>query len=201
MGALQVVALGKAVSAAAPRALAWANRVTAENQAGLQALFRPPAAGAVVDGGIRPVVAGARALARPKATSELWGILAGVGNAVLSSRWDDNQLELFPGARPTESIHGHHTWPKALGGHPDQPLSPLLGSTHLGPSGVHSALATFEGGWLYPVKGMTGAQILAKYGEDAVVEGLRRFYSQPKWQHLLKDFENSVAYTKWVKGA
>jgi hypothetical protein len=91
--------------------------------------------------------------------------------------------------------HGHHTYPKALGGHPDQKLADLLDFQHIGQGGVHSDLASFEGGWLYPKKGMPGAKIVEQYGSKTVEEGLRRFYSQPKWNHLLETFEEAVKFT------
>jgi hypothetical protein len=96
---------------------------------------------------------------------------------------DINQPGLFSDAAMSEPVHGHHTWPMALGGHPNQPLSMLVESEHLGPQGVHAGLRTFEGGWLYPRPGRTETQILARNGEAAVVAGLRRFYRQSQWQH------------------
>jgi hypothetical protein len=68
----------------------------------------------------------------------------------------------------TFKSHGHHTYPKALGGHPDQRLADLAAALHTGKGGVHSDLAAFEGGWLRPRKGMTGAQIVEEFGADAV---------------------------------
>ncbi|MBX3254205.1 MAG: RHS repeat-associated core domain-containing protein [Chitinophagaceae bacterium] len=95
-----------------------------------------------------------------------------------------------------EKSNEHHSYPKALGGHPDQKTSSILESLHTGVGGIHSDLAKFEGGWLRPKPGMTGKQIVEKYGADKVIEGLRRFYNQPKWKHLLKDFEDAVKYTQ-----
>jgi hypothetical protein len=94
-----------------------------------------------------------------------------------------------------EKLHGHHSFPKALGGHPDQRLSDMIESMHTGKGGIHSDLANFENGWLRPKKGMTGAQIVDKYGQNDVVEGLRRFYSMDKWNHLSSDFEDAVDFT------
>jgi hypothetical protein len=42
---------------------------------------------------------------------------------------------------------------------------------------------------------MTGAQIVKTYGQQTVEEGLRRFYSQPKWKDLLQAFEDAVKFT------
>lgn len=70
---------------------------------------------------------------------------------------------------------------------------------HTGKGGIHSDLASFEGGWLRPKKGMKGTQIVDKFGQDEIVEGLRRFYAQDKWKHLAKDFENAVDFTKNMK--
>ena len=47
---------------------------------------------------------------------------------------------------------------------------------------------------------MTGTQILEQFGEEAVVAGFRRFYSQAKWQSLLPDFEKAVSFTRQMKG-
>lgn len=98
-----------------------------------------------------------------------------------------------------DQIHGHHSYPKALGGDPDQELSELSGGEHIGQGGVHSDLSKFEGGWLSPKKGMSGEAIVKKYGADKVIEGLRRFYSQDKWKHLLPDFEKAVKFTQGAK--
>lgn len=98
-----------------------------------------------------------------------------------------------------EKIHGHHSFPKAIGGHPKQTLSNIVESMHTGKGGIHSDLASFEGGWLRPKRGMKGSQIVDKFGQDGVIEGLRRFYSQDKWKHLAKDFENAVDFTQKMK--
>jgi len=95
--------------------------------------------------------------------------------------------------------HLHHSYPKALGGDPKQKLVELLESEHTGVGGVHSDLAKFEGGWLFPTRGMTGEQMLETYGQEAVEQGLRRFYSQPKWSHLLDAFEDAVRFTAGIK--
>ena len=42
---------------------------------------------------------------------------------------------------------------------------------------------------------MTGEMIVKRYGRKAVIEGLRRFYSQPQWKHLLADFEEALKFT------
>lgn len=47
---------------------------------------------------------------------------------------------------------------------------------------------------------MTGEQILAIHGEEAIIQGLRRFYSQPRWRHLLQDFEDAVTFTQQNRG-
>ena len=60
-------------------------------------------------------------------------------------------------------VHGHHSYPKALGGAAEQKLTKVLDDMHTGPDGIHSDLAKFEGGWLRPKKGMTGAKIVEKY--------------------------------------
>jgi RHS repeat-associated protein len=90
---------------------------------------------------------------------------------------------------------GHHTYPKALGGHPDQRLAYIPPDQHTGKGGIHSDLASFEGGWLRPKRGMTGAMIVDQHGQQAVENGLVRFYSQPKWNHLLLIFEAAIEYT------
>jgi hypothetical protein len=100
-----------------------------------------------------------------------------------------------PLPNPTVKLHGHHTYPKALGGHPDQELAYILDNMHTGPGGIHSDLAKFEGGWLRPTRLMTGKDIVNLYGRDAVIEGLRRFYSQDKWKYLIDKFENAVKFT------
>lgn len=105
------------------------------------------------------------------------------------------EAEVGSATKVAEKVHGHYSFPKALGGHPDQRLSDIIESMHTGKGGIHSDLASFEGGWLRPKKGMMGAQIVEKYGQDDVVEGLRRFYSQDKWSHLAKDFEDAVDFT------
>jgi hypothetical protein len=69
-----------------------------------------------------------------------------------------------------------------------------------GGTGVHAALTTFEGGWLRPKAGNTGKQIIEKHGQQGVIEGLRRFYSQPEWRHLLPDFEEAVKFTAGMGG-
>ena len=92
-----------------------------------------------------------------------------------------------------------NTYPKALGGHPDQRLADLAAALHTGKGGVHSDLAAFEGGWMRPRKGMTGAQIVEEFGADAVESGLHRFYSQPKWEHLLQTFEEAMKFTRTKK--
>ena len=91
--------------------------------------------------------------------------------------------------------HGHHPYPKALGGHPDQKLADIIESMHTGKGGIHSDLAKFEGGWLRPHKGMTGANIVEEFGQDVVEDALRRFYSQDKWRHLFDAFEDAVDFT------
>lgn len=117
----------------------------------------------------------------------VWAALPGKSEKVL-----EGALDATKGA---DKVHGHHSFPKALGGHPDQRLSDIIESMHTGKGGIHSDLANFEGGWLRPKKGMTGAQIVEKYGQSDVIEGLRRFYSQDKWSHLSKDFEDAVDFT------
>lgn len=185
-----------------------------EGAQGLLALFgrTPPPALAAVGGRTLAGAAGAESALAASAFAGArvnWGGLFVLGaNAVfsLSRPWrgqfgaDLNQPGLFPEAAVSEPIHGHHTWPMALGGHPKQRLSMLLESQHLGRQGVHAGLRSFEGGWLYPRVGRTGAQILRRHGEQAVVEGLRRFYSQPRWRHLLADFDEAVAFTKGARG-
>ena len=94
-----------------------------------------------------------------------------------------------------EATHGHHTYPKAVGGHPNQPLADILAGSHIGAGGVHSDLARFEGAWLRPTKNMTGSKIIEKYGTQRIIDGLRRFYSQEKWKHLLPKLEEAVKFT------
>ena len=94
-----------------------------------------------------------------------------------------------------KKLHGHHTYPKAIGGHPKQVLADIIDDLHIGKGGIHSDLAKFEGGWLRPRMGMTGKQIVEEFGQGAVEEGLRRFYSQDKYKHLLEIFENAVEFT------
>ena len=85
--------------------------------------------------------------------------------------------------------HGHHSFPKYLGGNPKQKLTKLLDSDH---RELHSALRKFEGGWLGAKRGHTGKDIIKKYGTDKITEGLRRFYSQMKYKHILDDFEEAM---------
>jgi hypothetical protein len=109
-----MAALGKAISAAAPRALSWANGVTAQNQAGLRALFRPPAAGALAGGGTRAAAAGAGALEGTGAAAAAWGwggSVAGIGNAMFSTTWLSGQLGLFTGAELPTNVQVHHAIP------------------------------------------------------------------------------------------
>jgi RHS repeat-associated protein len=40
----------------------------------------------------------------------------------------------------TGKIHGHHSYPKALGGHPDQVLAEIVDSMHIGVGGIHSSM-------------------------------------------------------------
>jgi len=47
---------------------------------------------------------------------------------------------------------------------------------------------------------MTGAQIIERYGSETVEAGLRRFYSQEKWKHLLPRFEEAVEFTHRMQG-
>ena len=56
--------------------------------------------------------------------------------------------------------------------------------------------AKFENGCLRPKKGMTGRQIVKKYGVKNVIEGLCRFYSQGKWAGILQDFEDAVKFSR-----
>ena len=98
-----------------------------------------------------------------------------------------------------DTIHGHHTYPKALGGHTDQPLAYVKGSLHAGSGGIHSDLGKFEEGWLKPTRGYTGAQIIATHGSAEIEAGLRRFYQQEKHRHLLPAFEKAVKYTKKMR--
>lgn len=87
--------------------------------------------------------------------------------------------------------HGHHSFPKYLGGHPKQKLSEIVDWSHYE---LHSDLRKFEGGWLNPKTGNTGTQIIEKYGQDKVIEGLKRFYSQEKYKHLFNDFMDAVNF-------
>jgi RHS repeat-associated protein len=93
------------------------------------------------------------------------------------------------------SYHEHHPYPKAVGGDPDQETVTLLDELHLGEGGVHDDIRKFEGGWLFPKKGYSGAQIVKKFGSKKIIEGLRRFYSQPKWRFMLQKFEDAVKFT------
>ncbi len=115
-----------------------------------------------------------------------WFFGAGLGKALDEAR----------ALRAAERRHGHHAYMKALGGHPKQRLVDILAGEHVGAGGVHSDLARFEGGWLFPKKGMTGSMIVDRYGAETVEDGLRRFYSQEKWQHLRPTFEEAVEFTR-----
>jgi RHS repeat-associated protein len=118
-----------------------------------------------------------------------------VSSILLANAVNEGGTQEPPSAGVSERAHGHHTYPKAVGGHPRQPLAEILAGEHIGSGGVHSELAQFEGGWLYPKRRMTGAQIVERYGSAAVEEGLRRFYSQPRWRHLLDTYEEAVRFT------
>ena len=81
---------------------------------------------------------------------------------------------------------GHHLFPKYLGGLPKQRLAKMYAWTH---RRLHSDLSKFEGGWLYPKRGgYNGRAIRKLYGDQAIIDGLVRFYSQPQYSHLLEDF-------------
>jgi len=43
---------------------------------------------------------------------------------------------------------------------------------------------------------MTGTMIIEKYEKQNAIDGLRRFYSQNNWKHLLNHFETAVEFTK-----
>ena len=88
-------------------------------------------------------------------------------------------------------VHGHHSFPKYLGGAPDQVLTKMVDTAH---RMLHSQLRNFEGGWLGPKKGYSGKDIISEHGQEAVIEGLKRFYKET-YPHLLKDFEEAVKFT------
>jgi hypothetical protein len=65
---------------------------------------------------------------------------------------------------------------------------------------ISSSISKFEGGWLRPTRLMSGKAIVEKYGQKSVEEGLRRFYSQNQWRHLLQVFEDAVDFTHKMSG-
>jgi hypothetical protein len=104
---------------------------------------------------------------------------------------------LIKGPKPKEKLVGHHTYIKALGGDPDQKLSYIIESLHASKGGIHSELSKFEGGWLYPTRGAgkRGVDIIAEHGQEKIIQGLTRFYSQKKWKFLMDDFKEAVEFT------
>jgi hypothetical protein len=96
-------------------------------------------------------------------------------------------------------LYGHHTYLKSLGGHADQEVAKLLPELHVGKLGVHADLARFEGGWLNPRKGMSGAEIVDRYGVESIEEGLTRFYSQDRWKHSLETYKKAIGFTKLAR--
>jgi RHS repeat-associated protein len=90
-------------------------------------------------------------------------------------------------------IHGHHSFPKYLGGDPKQALSNMPDFTH---RELHSDLGKFAGGILKAKNGYTGKDIIRNLGQEKVIGLLSNFYNQSKYKYLLDDFKAAVKFSK-----
>ncbi|CAM3054847.1 hypothetical protein HAHI103713_13210 [Hathewaya histolytica] len=92
-----------------------------------------------------------------------------------------------------KTTHGHHTYPKYLGGAVAQKLVELAPQIH---RELHAAIHKFEGGWLAPKKGYTGKTIQYIYDKQQIQEGLIRFYNSiDEFKDLLEPLKEAIRYT------
>jgi RHS repeat-associated protein len=97
-----------------------------------------------------------------------------------------------PPKKPGKSTHGHHAYPKALGGAAAQKLIEIAPDLH---RKLHSALYQFEEGWLAPKRGYTGDLIQRLYGAKEIQEGLARFYNNnEEFKIIIDTFNEAIKF-------
>lgn len=98
-----------------------------------------------------------------------------------------------PPKKPRKTTHGHHSYPKYLGGAAAQKLVELAPDVH---RKIHAVIHQFEGGWLAPKRGYTGKMIQRIYTSNQIQDGLIRFYNScDEFKDLVEPLKNAIEYT------